>query len=111
MRLLRRILSLLIVSAYLGATMLAVMPMASAAPAPMSGMTHEQDGSGGKMPCKGMMPGCMTENGCIFMVSLPAPHLTVSTMIGWSLVNYVVADEFLRGRSPPPLLGPPRSRA
>jgi hypothetical protein len=32
----------------------------------MNGMMHEQDGQGDKMPCKGMLPGCVTDLGCIF---------------------------------------------
>jgi len=111
-RLLRGFLSLLIVSAYLGATVLAVAPIANAAAAGVShGMVHELGGMDHKMPCKGTMPGCVTEFGCIFMVSLPAPDLTISTMVGWSPVTYVVVAEFLSGRSTKPALGPPISRA
>ena len=100
---------MLIVSAYLSATVLPVAPIANAAPANMShGMMHEP---GGKMPCKGTVSGCVTEFGCILMVSLPAPELTVSAVVGWSPVSYVITGEFLRGRSTKPALGPPISRA
>jgi hypothetical protein len=45
-RLLRQALTILVVSTYLGATMLAAASMANSAPAPMNGMTHEQGGMG-----------------------------------------------------------------
>jgi hypothetical protein len=107
--LLRRILTVLIVTAYLGATM--VVPTVNAAATPMdAGMMHQQDGMGDKMPCKGKMSNCMTEIGCIFMISLPSPNLTVSTFVRWSPVSYVVASEYLTGRSIKPALGPPISR-
>jgi hypothetical protein len=109
--LLRRILTILIVSAYFGASVLVVAPMANAASAPMgAGMMQQQDGMGDKMPCKGMMPSCMNEFGCIFMVTLPAPDLTISTIVVWSPVTYVTAAEFPQGRSIQPALGPPISR-
>jgi hypothetical protein len=106
---LRRLLSVLIVSAYFGATMF--VPTVSAAPASMdAGMMHQQDGMGDKMPCKGKMSSCMTEIGCIFMISLPSSNLTVSTFVRWSPVSYVVAPEYLAGRSIKPALSPPISR-
>ena len=111
-RLLRGFLALLIVSAYLGATVLAVAPIANAASADMNhGMMHEPGVTGDEMPCKGTVPGCVTEFGCIFLVSLPAPDLTISAMVGWSPVTYLVAGGFLRGRSTKPALDPPISRA
>jgi hypothetical protein len=110
-RLLRQALTILVVSTYLGVTMLAAASMANAAPAPMNGMMHEQDGMGDKMPCQGMVPGCTTEIGCIFLVSLPPPQLTLATMIVWSSVRYSVSPEVLDGCSIKPALGPPISRA
>ena len=114
-KLLRRILTLLIVTAYVGATVFQVAP-AYAANANMSsssinGMMHEQDGQGDKMPCKGMLPGCVTDLGCIFFVSLPAPNVTLFTVTGWSSVVYTGSSQSLRGRSIKPALGPPISLA
>ena len=110
-RLLRQALTILVVIAYLGATMLAAAPMANAARIPMSGMMHEQGGAADKMPCQGTVPGCTTEIGCVFLVSLPVPQLTLATMIVWSSVRYSASLEFLDGRSIKPALGPPISRA
>jgi hypothetical protein len=110
-RLLRQLFSMLLVAAYLSATVLLTAPVACAAPSEMSGMMMKQDGMGDQtpMPCKGMKTGCVTELGCVFMVSLPAPDLTVTAAIDWLLVTYTVSSEFLDGRTTKPALGPPRS--
>jgi hypothetical protein len=108
--LLRRLLALLIVTAYLGATMLQVAPTYAANAGmsnPMAGMMHEQDGQGDKMPCKGMLPGCVTDLGCIFLISLPAPNVTLFTVTAWSSVIYSGSSQSLRGRSIKPAIGPP----
>ena len=111
-RLLRRFFALLIVSAYLSATILAAMPNANAAAVEMgSGMMHQQNGTSHEMPCKGKMPTCMTELGCVFMVGLPAPDLVASTSIAWSRVVYSGSLDPLHGRTIRPALGPPISRA
>jgi hypothetical protein len=114
-KLLRRILSLLIVTAYLGATMLQVAPP-SAANAGMHGssmasMMHEPDGQNDKMPCKGMLPNCMTDIGCIFLVTLPTPDVVLFTRTSWSSVTYDTTSNALRGRTIKPALGPPISLA
>jgi hypothetical protein len=107
-RVLRQIISVLLVAAYLSATIFVTAPAASAAPSEMSGMTM-QHGTNDQMPCKGLKTGCVTELGCVFMVSLPAPDLTITAAIDWSPVTYTVSAEFLDGRSTKPALGPPRS--
>jgi hypothetical protein len=96
-RVLRQAFTILIVSTYFGATILAAAPMANAAPAPMNGMMHEQGGMGDKKPVSRLAAGCTTEIGCIFLVSLP--------------VRYSVSREFLDGLSIKPALGPPIPRA
>src|SRR5258708_26393861 len=79
--------------------------------AAMNGMMHELDGQGEKMPCKGMLPNCVTDIGCIFLVSLPAPDLTLVAMTAWSSVIYDNTSERSRGRTIKPPLGPPISLA
>jgi hypothetical protein len=110
-KLLRRFLALLIVTAYVGATVLQAAPTYAAnadmSHAAMGGMVHEQDSPGDKMPCKGMVPGCVTDLGCIFLVSLPAPDVTLFTVTAWSSVIYDNVSEGLRGRTIKPALGPP----
>jgi hypothetical protein len=109
LRSLRQIISILLLAAYLSATIFA--PVAYAAPSEMSGgMMMKQDGNSDQtpMPCKGMKTGCVTEIGCIFMVSLPAPDLTAIAAIDWLPVTYTVSSEFLDGRSTKPALDPPR---
>ncbi len=118
MTLLRQFLSLLIVTAYLGAAMVQLAPgIEAATAAPMqSGMAMPApDGTGDPMPChqgKGMVPGCMTDLGCVFLVSLPAmPVLSLVSRFVWSQVNYGDTAEALHGRSIKPALGPPISLA
>jgi hypothetical protein len=77
----------------------------------MNDMMHEQHGQREKMPCKGMLPNCMTDIGCIFLVSVPSPDLNLFTTTTWSSVIYQNASEALRGRSIKPALGPPISLA
>jgi hypothetical protein len=110
-RLFRQIVSVLLMVAYLSATFIGVAPVANAAPGVMTGGMMTQDGQGGEMPmpCKSMKSGCVTELGCIFMVSLPAADLSAGTPLAWSPVTYSVSPEFLLGRSTKPALGPPRS--
>ena len=111
--LLRRILALLIVTAYVGATVLQVAYAANAnmSNSSINGMMDEQDGQGNKMPCKGMLPGCVTDLGCIFLVSLPAPNVALFSVTAWSSVFYAGSSRLLRGRSIQPALGPPISLA
>jgi hypothetical protein len=114
-KLLRRMLSVFVVTAYVGATTLQFTPAMAAhanmSHAAMSGMTHEQDHPGDKMPCKGMLPGCITDLGCIFLISLLAPELRLVTLTAWSSVFYNSASEGLQGRTIKPALGPPISLA
>jgi len=110
-KLLRRILALLIVTAYIGATALQAAPVypatADMSSSSMNGMMHEHDSPGDKMPCKGMLPNCVTDIGCIFLVSVPTPDLTLITTTTWSPVTYDNAPDALRGRTIKPVLGPP----
>ena len=109
--LLRRFLAFLVMTAYVGATMLQVAPSYTAnadmSSSSMNGMMHEHDGQGDKMPCKGMLPNCVTDIGCIFLVSLPTPDLNLFTVTTWSSVIYDNASEALRGRTIKPAIGPP----
>src|ERR1700730_1961717 len=110
-----RILALLVVAAYIGATMLQAAPThvanADMSGSPMNGITHEPDGSGDKMPCKGMPPNCVTDIGCILLVSVPTPDLSLFTTTFWASVIYDNASDALRGRTIKPALGPPISIA
>jgi hypothetical protein len=102
------------VTAYIGATVQAAPTYAANAGmsgSSMNGMMHEHDSPGDKMPCKGMLPNCITDIGCIFLVSLPAPDFTLATMPAWSVVIYDNASEAVRGRTIKPALGPPISLA
>ena len=113
MRLLRQIFSVLLMAAYLSATILTSAPDAKAAPPAMDSMmmVTGQAGDAMPMPCSmGMKSSCIGDIGCIFMVSLPAAHFGSATRITWSAVTYAVADDYLREHSIKPALGPPISR-
>jgi hypothetical protein len=105
-KLLRLFLVLLIAATYVGATSVAPMVYADATRM-SSGMMQEQDGSSDTMPCKGMTHGCVSELGCIFLVSMPAANLTVFTTADWSSVTYSDASAALYGRTIKPALSPP----
>lgn len=110
MRPLRRLFAMLIMATYLGSAILQVAPMAYAASSDTGTMTmqHDGDSDSDSMPCKGKMSsGCVTQLGCIFLITLPAPDLAVATIAAWSSIVYVVNPEYLRGRSIKPALGPP----
>ena len=110
-KLLRHIVTLLIVTAYIGATTLQAVPGYAAAAdmnhAAIGSMMHDRDNPADKTPCKGMLPGCVTDLGCIFLVSLPAPDLTLVGTTAWSSVSYDNASHGLHGRTIKPALGPP----
>ena len=110
-KLLRQILILLIVTAYVGATMLQAATSFAASTqthdAAMGGMIDHQNQQGDKMPCKGMLPGCVSDLGCIFLLTLPAPDLTFMTVTAWSSVSYDNPSQGLHGRTIKPALGPP----
>ena len=116
MTLLRRVLILFVVTAYIGAAMLQARPSyaanagmnhAAMSHTDMRGMVHDRDHPGDKSPCKGMLPGCVSDLGCIFLLSLPTPDLTLVTVTAWSSVSYESASQGLRGRTIKPALGPP----
>ncbi len=111
MTILRRLLSILILTVYVGGTIVPATSMAYAADAAMPTMMAGHADHGAPMPCKGKLAGCVTEIGCIVLVSLPAPYVAVSTSIVWSPVIYSVSLDPLHGLTIPPTLGPPISRA
>jgi hypothetical protein len=114
--LLRRVVTIFIVTAYLGAAVLQVTPSYAASVgmnhaamrhAQMSGMMQDKDHPSDETPCKGMLPGCIGDLGCILLVSLPGADLTLVTVTDWSSVSYNNAPEGTSGRTIKPALGPP----
>ena len=112
MKLLRQILSILIVSAYVGTAMTQIIPAAAAAGTGMGAMSMSPDADGKLPPCRGAGPDCMTEVGCVFLVSLPAPPVLMSATLVWSSIRYEVYRQIiLDGRLIEPALRPPNSVA
>jgi hypothetical protein len=115
-RLLRKIVSVLIVATYVSATIFTTVSSVNAAPHAMNGggmmMNMGKAGDHMPMPCsKGMKSGCATDLGCVFLVSLPAAYSSIMTMIEWSMIAYAADPEFLSEHSIKPPLDPPISRA
>ena len=119
LRLLRQIFSALLALAYVSATIGTVAPAGNAASVRANGaastMMMPMDNAMDQtmpMPCKSMKPGgCITDAGCIFMVSLPAPHPDLGTPLVWAFVKFPTVTESVPGHSIKPLLGPPITRA
>ena len=110
---LRRVVALLIVTAYVSAAMVQHVPFASATAGDMgTGMAHHQEEPSNKMPCKGTVSPCVTDLGCVFLVGLPAmPEPTLLTLSAWSSISYPGSPDVLQGQSVKPAIGPPISRA
>jgi hypothetical protein len=103
----RRALMILFAGAFLAATILQSSLAASAAAASDAAMVGHDRGDGDAMPCKTIPVNCLSGLGCIFMISLPAPQLTISADLAWSSVVYGARPVAPGGRSIKPDLGPP----
>ncbi len=107
---LRRIIAVLILTAYASAALVQHVPFAHAMPGDMSGMAQHQEAPTKPMPCKHTPQPCIADLGCVFLISLPAisdPRLL--TLSAWASVEYPMTQNSLSGRSVKPALGPPIS--
>lgn len=59
------------------------------------------------MPCKGVVPGCYTALGCMFLVALPPMFLPNVARLHWGDVSYWAVSGGHIGRNLVPALGPP----
>ena len=110
-RTLKRLFAILFAVVFFSASMLQVMP-AVAMPAGMDMTMVTTDGGGTPdappMPCKGMTPACMTDQGCIFMIGVPVPAAPVVVDLAWAPVTYHWPSvEIADGRIRAPDLRPP----
>ena len=110
---LRRVIALLILTAYMSGTTGQHVLFARAMSGDMgTGMAHHQEEPSNKMPCKGTVSPCVTDLGCVFLVGLPAmPEPTLLTLSAWSSISYPGSPDVLQGQSVKPAIGPPISRA
>jgi len=108
---LRRVIAVLILTAYASAALVQHVPFAHAMAGDMStGMAQHQEGPSRPMPCKSTPQPCIADLGCVFLISLPAisdPRLL--TLSAWASVEYPTLQNPLHGRSIKPALGPPIS--
>jgi hypothetical protein len=108
-RTLKRLCAILFAAAFVSASMLQVMP-AVAMPVGMDMTMAAHDGSASDtpMPCKGMTPACMTDQGCIFMIGVPVPAAPVVVKLTWAPVTWHWPSvEIADGRIRAPDLRPP----
>ena len=107
----RRIIALLILTAYVSAAMVQHVPFAHTMAGDMgAGMPQHEDAPSDRKPCKSTPHPCVADLGCVFLISLPAiatPALL--TLTAWASVTYPGVPEELLGRSIKPALGPPIS--
>ena len=59
------------------------------------------------MPCKGVVPGCYTTLGCMFLVALPPMFQPHVARLHWGDVSYWAVSDGHIGRNLVPALGPP----
>jgi len=109
---LRRLVALLILTAYMSAAMGQHVPFARAMSGDVgTGMAHHQEGPNDRMPCKSTPQPCVADLGCMFLVSLPAvSDPTLLTLAAWASVQYPGSPQAMHGLSVKPALGPPISR-
>ena len=109
---LRRVIALLILTAYVGVAVISHAPPGQA----MSGdvgthIAQHQEGPTDRMPCKSTPQPCVADLGCMFLVSLPAvSDPTLLTLAAWASVQYPGSPQTMHGLSVKPALGPPISR-
>jgi hypothetical protein len=110
-RLLRQLVVLVTLGAFVGAGVVQAMPSAPMA-GPRMAMTMAMDMADGEMPapCQEKMPGCMVDLGCTFMAGLPMPPMPTVTQVSWSTtVTYWLESTCAAGLSLKPPLDPPIS--
>jgi hypothetical protein len=106
---LRRLFVILVTVAFFSASMSRVVPaVAMPAGMDMTMAAHDAGASGSPMPCKGMTPACMTDQGCIFMIGVPVPAAPVGVDLAWAPVTYHWPSvDIADGRIRAPDLRPP----
>ena len=103
---LRQLVVVVTLGAFLNAGAMQLAFPLQAAPADMAMMTPA-DGTA-PMPCKDMMPICMTDLGCVLMIGLPsAPPALTMTLLFWSRVHYGEPARLAEGLTRKPALDPP----
>jgi hypothetical protein len=109
LRLLRQLVVLITLGAFLGAGVVQVLPSAPTASPRVATMTMAMDmaDDGAPVPCHEKMPGCMVDLGCVFMVGLPMPAPPTVTQLSWSRVTYWARSTSVAGHSRKPALDPP----
>lgn len=106
----RRAIMFLMLGAFAIAVVRAQLPAAPPNAVGMMVATHGlagADAAMADMPCKGVVPGCYTALGCMFLVALPPMFLPTVARLQWGDVSYWAAAIAHIGRIVVPALGPP----
>jgi hypothetical protein len=108
---LRRLFAILIAVAFFNATMMQGMPAVAMPAHTDTAMTMAAtDGAPASqpMPCKGVMPSCMIDIGCIFVIGILTPVSRLAVYLSWAPISYPwPAGEASVGRDRAPDLRPP----
>src|SRR5207244_1852597 len=96
---LRRVITLLILTAYVSAATVQFVPLAHAMAGDVgTGMAHHQEGQTDRMPCKSTPSPCVVDLGCMLLVSLPAiSDPALLSLTAWSSVHYLGSPHALHG--------------
>ena len=93
-------------TAVVGAQLPAPKPSAAGMMMAAQGLAGDDEAMA-DMPCKGVVPGCYTALGCMFLVALPPMFLPNAARLHWGDVSYWAVSIAHVGRSVMPALGPP----
>jgi hypothetical protein len=74
---------------------------------PRMAMDHPDRGVPKPLPCKGMMPDCVKQMGCLGSPNLPGRSDSVYAPVSYSLVTYWLPSPTLSGQDVEPDLFPP----
>src|SRR6266436_10054575 len=74
---------------------------------PRMAMDHPDRGVPKPLPCKGIMPDCVKQMGCLGSPILPERSTAISVLIAYSTVAYWSPSPVLSGRDVEPDLYPP----
>lgn len=104
--LIRRLILFLMIGAFLGAGFAQAAWQAPCVASVNISMTANP----GAEPCHhdGMVPGCMTDLGCVLMVGVPTIAASIMiTSVAWVRIDYQPVSRSDHGLTPEPLLTPP----
>lgn len=104
---LKRLLTLGVVLAFMVGVTAQIMPFAMAASQVTASAGMDGGCDGPQPPCTGHMPNCLDHGGCIAVSALPVSPTAIARRVEWTLLDYDLAPQALAGISLRPELSPP----